>query len=198
MAFSPSLVLGPNFTLGEFPCWDYATAEDVGHLTETVDRVLQPVRDRWGPVVPTSWMRWRDGCALRQGAHGQGGTVDFIVPGANLRTVFDWGVAQLVPLGYLGRWIYEPTTTDQNEHIHAAPVADMLAAFNKGDRLAFVETQDGEYAAVGQPGPWGGHTGSPTDPIPIPGVDVTVAGPGRLLAWVFLGLLLGGIARSQD
>lgn len=176
--YAPGYALGPHFRLGEFPCWERATAADVAALQETVTRVLEPVRARWGPVVPTSWKWWRDGCRVREGAHGEGGTVDFVVPGARQRDVFDWGVRHLLPAGYVGRWIYEPATAAQGAHIHVAPVADMVAAFGpgKGDVGAFVETGPGEYSYAD--GTWGGHTGASWDPIPIPGLDVTVPGPG--------------------
>lgn len=183
--------LGSNFTLGEFPCYEKATPADVEKLRATVANVLQPVRDRWGPVVPTSWKWWRNGCTLRTGAHSGGGTVDFITPGASLRTVFDWGVSNLVPLGFLGRWIYEPATASQGEHIHAAARADMVEVFGDPNAMAYVETGPGEYAPVGAPGPTWGGAGSP---IEIPGIEVTVAAVPPWAAWILLGVLAGGIA----
>jgi len=189
--YASGYTLGPNFTLGEFPCFEKATASDVSKLAATVQWVLQPIRNRWGPVVPTSWMWWRKGCTPRTGAHSGGGTVDFVVPGANLRTVFDWGVYNL-DFSYVGRWIYEPATPDQGEHIHMASRADMVAVFGDPNAMAYVETGPGEYSPVSPSGPtWGG----PNTPIEIPGLEVTVAGAPPWMAWVLFGALAGAVAR---
>lgn len=189
--YAAGFSLGSNFVLGEFPCWERATTDDVANLQRTVTWVLQPVRNRWGPVVPTSWKWWRSGCTPREGSHAQGGTVDFVTPEANMRAVFDWGVHTLLPQGYIGRWIYEPATEAQGEHIHVAPRADMVAAFGKGDIGAYVETGPGEYAYAG--GTWGGHTGASWDPIPIPGLDVVIPSPGAYGSQTWLVLLLAAI-----
>jgi len=189
--------LSRNFTLEEMPCYQHATPQDVAALQDTVSRVLQPVRDVWGPTVVTSWRWWRDGCRPRDGAHAGGGTVDFVVPGRNLYDVFLWGLATM-DRSYVGRWIYEPTLTDpttgqvlQEEHIHVAPIADMVAEFgpSKGDSLAAVEGPQNVYTPV--PG-WGGASGSITDPIEIEGLTVTVSPLGS--AWlraIVAGLVLG-------
>lgn len=142
--------LSRNFWLHEFPCWEEATEEEVARLQETVARVLQPIRDRWGRIVPTSWIWWRDSCTRRSGAHDYGGTVDFVALDADLREVWEWGRQYLLPAGYIGRWIYEPQRrapeTPQEEHIHMAPVQDMVAL--RGDReiQALEETSEGRYA----------------------------------------------------
>lgn len=179
--------LGPNFTLEEMPCWRYASSEDVARLEETVRRVLQPIRDRWGPVVVTSWRWWSSGCRERTGAHAAGGTVDFITPDADLTDVFAWGISQPWR-DYVGRWIYEPAVPGhQGEHIHVAPIRDMSQMFAKADSAAFIETRPGQYTGV--PG-WGGHTGGPDDPIEVEGLTVTVS--RNLPLWLIgsLSLLL--------
>lgn len=185
--------LSRNFTLDEMPCWQRATPADVAALQETVTRVLQPVRDRWGPTVVTSWMWWRDGCTPRTGSHAQGGTVDFVTLEADLADVFRWGLDHL-DRSYVGRWILEPSPA----HIHIAPRSDMVAAFGpaKGDSLAAVEGPPNTYTPV--PG-WGGASGSSVDPIEIEGLEVTVSRPLPTWLWLFLaGLGFGFILRLQS
>lgn len=184
--YSSTTRLGQSFTLREFPCWEKATAADLAALTATVNNVLQPVRNRWGAVVPSSWKWWRSGCTPRTGAHAGGGTVDFVTPGADLRSVFNWGVANLMPLGYVGRWIYEPRTASQGEHIHMAPRADMVSQFGDAQAMAYVETGPGEYQSVG-----------PQGPIDIPGITVTVAAFPPWMSWVLLGLLGAGLVKRS-
>jgi len=72
----------------------------------------------------------------------------------------------------------------------------MVSAFGDPNAMAYVETGPGEYSPVSAPGPgmtWGG----PDDPIPIPGLDVTVAGAPPWMAWVFLGMFVGGIVQRK-
>ena len=193
MNYTADTRLGLNFRLGEFPCWQKATAGDVARLADTVRHVLQPVRDRWGRVVVTSWKWWRAGCAPRTGSHAEGGTVDFVTPDASLRDVFAWGVHHLLPLGHVGRWIYEPRTATQGEHIHVASRADMLAQFGDGQALAFIERPAGGYDPVSPEGPgqfWDGD-----GPTSIPGLTVTVAAPPPWMSWVLLGLIGGELAK---
>lgn len=196
--------LSRNFTLEEMPCYQHASSQDVARLQETVNRVLQPVRDVWGPTVVSSWKWWRSGCQERTGAHAGGGTVDFVVPGTNLHDVFLWGLSAL-DRSYVGRWIYEPTMTDpgtgqvlQEEHIHVAPTSDMVEAFgpSKGDSLAAVEGPQNVYTSV--PG-WGGASGSATDPIEIEGLTVTVS--PLFPSWVrvlLAGLALGWLVAEAE
>ena len=122
--------LSADFWLHEFTGWQDATDAQVRRLEETVSRVLQPLRNRFGKVTPTSWVSWRSG-APRTGSHAFGGTVDFVVDGGRTREAFEWGARYLVPAGYIGRWIYEPDRSaaeghPQGEHIHMAPVVDMV------------------------------------------------------------------------
>jgi len=139
--------LSSSFWLHEFPCWELATSEDVERLKETCARVLQPVRNRFGKVVPTSWKWWSSGCTPRTGSHSAGGTVDFITPDADLWEVFEWGATYLLPSGYIGRWIYEPQTPQQGEHIHMAPRRDQLEVFGRGDIQALQELPNGNQYA---------------------------------------------------
>jgi len=139
--------LSSKFWLHEFPCWQGATPEEVEKLRETVTRVLQPIRNKFGKVTPTSWMWWSSGCTPRTGAHAGGGTVDFVTPDADLWEVFQWGATYLLPSGYIGRWIYEPDTPQQGEHIHMAPRSDMLDIYGKGDIQALQELPNGNQYA---------------------------------------------------
>lgn len=142
--------LSANFYLREFPGWRDATEEDVDRLEETVARVLQPIRSTFGvPVRVTSWMRWGSGTE-RTGSHAHGGTVDFVVDQGRTPDVFEWGAQQLIPSGYIGRWIYEPTRTasegqPQGEHIHVAPRAAMVEQFADGRIQVLEEREEGGY-----------------------------------------------------
>lgn len=138
-----NIQLARNFWLSEAPCWWMASEADVAKLQETVARVLQPIRNRFGETVITSWKWWRHGCEPRTGSHAQGGTVDFITTQTPLKEVWDWGNTQLMPAGYIGRWIYEPETANQGEHIHMAPRADMVAAFGDPRIQSLQELPDG-------------------------------------------------------
>lgn len=180
--------LSANFRLSEWPCWELATESQVLELQETVARVLQPIRSRFGPVWPTSWMHWSSGCVPRSGAHAQGGTVDFQVADGRTREAWEWGAQHLVPAGYIGRWIYEPERRDhqgrkvQGEHIHVAPREDMLALNGDGRIQVLEETAEGQYRL------W--FDGDPElGPIEIPGLTVTV--PRPFPAW--LALFLAGL-----
>lgn len=189
--------LSGDFWLREFPCYQKASEADVAKLHETVVRVLQPIRDRWGRVVPTSWMHWRDGCDPRDGAHAGGGTVDFITRDADLREVFEWGRIHLLPTGYVGRWIYEPDRaapegTPQDEHIHMAPVQDMIlhsTASEPGVPKALEETSEGNYVLRAS---YPEAKGTELDPYRLPGITATARAGGGLLAL----LLLAGLALS--
>lgn len=187
--------LSNNFWLHEFPGWDHplTNERDVARLRESVQRVLQPIRNEFGPVVPTSWMRWSDGSA-RDGSHAHGGTVDFQTPSASLRDVASWGVTYLLPSGYVGRWIYEPAraATDpggrQGEHIHMAPRAAMLEALGIGDIGAYNETSEGRYEPMAGAF-WDPPTGAYGDPFPLDPINVVVS--HNLLRWAILGAVAG-------
>lgn len=191
--------LSRNFWLREFPGWQHYTEPEVLALQETVQRVLQPVRDTFGSTVPTSGIFWSSG-ERRTGAHGvSGGTVDFIVPGVELLEVFDWGRTMLFPAGYLGRWIYEPDFRNddgeliQREHLHAATRSDMRAAFGKNDIGAFIEEEPDRYVrAAGDA--WGAYG----DPIQLPGLDVVVTRTYYSYAILLTVLSLAITSRSSS
>lgn len=142
--------LSRDFWLHEFPGWGNATESDVAALQETVVRVLQPVRDAMGvPVRPSSWMWWSDGTG-RTGSHSEPGTVDFVVDDGKTFEAFEWIDRHLVPMGYIGRNIYEPERSSdegrpQGEHIHLAPRGAMVAVFDDPRIQSYVETSEGDY-----------------------------------------------------
>lgn len=139
--------LGADFWLHELPHWEEYSSADVARYGETVSRVLQPLRNRFGAIVPTSGRFWSDG-RPRTGAHAHAGTVDFTSPGTSLREVWEWGATYLVPAGYIGRWIYEPARTGANpqgEHIHMAPRAAMDEQFADRRIQVLEETTEGSY-----------------------------------------------------
>lgn len=135
--------LSRNFWLRWVPCWWVAEPADVAKLQETTARVLQPLRNKFGPVFVSSWKWWATGCAPRTGSHGQGGTVDLEVSGGQTLAAWEWGNTYLMPSGYIGRWIYEPETESQGEHIHVAPRADMIAYNGDGRIQSLKELPDG-------------------------------------------------------
>lgn len=145
--------LSRNFTTeADFPEWDapYVTDELRELAAETVARVLQPIRDRFGvPVRVTSWLTWSSG-ELRTGSHSAG-AIDFVVDDGKTREAFEWAARTLVPAGFVGRLIYEParpataTTPRQGEHIHMAPRASMVEAFGDPAIQVLEEEAEGEY-----------------------------------------------------
>lgn len=156
--------LSKDFWLSEAPCWHLANASDVRKLQETTARVLQPIRNVFGPTYITSWKWWSHGCEARTGVHQEGGTVDLVVPGRTLEA-WEWGNTHLMPSGYIGRWIWEPNTPRQGEHIHCAPRADMLAYNGDGRIQSLKETPTGEYFLAYE---W--PSGTFTDPYRLPGI----------------------------
>lgn len=199
--------LARNFWLHEFPCYELADERQVEALQETVARVLQPARDRFGRIKPTSWLWWSDGCTPRDGAHDPDGphpgTVDFVALDAPTRDVWEWGRDAILPAGYIGRWIYEPRFEDelgrkiQGEHVHAAPRAAMMA-LGRPEIQALEETEPGVYVFAEGTAPGGGFPsgeGSYGDPIRLPGLTAAV---GRnWWPWIVAGALVGaGLRRA--
>lgn len=137
--------LTKNFRLSEAPCWQKATELDAQKLQETAARVLQPIRNRFGRTKITSWKWWRSGCTPRTGSHAGGGTVDFVVANGKTLEAWEWGATNLLPTGYIGRWIYEPQTATQGEHIHVATRPDMVAHNGDATIQALKENPDGSY-----------------------------------------------------
>ena len=173
-----------NFSLHEFPGWENATEAQVGILElEAVRSFLQPVRDRWGVIRPSSWMRWRDG-RPRTGAHADPGTVDFVPAAASIPVVFQWIRSSGLPYGKL---------IDERDHIHRTRPGTQGAT-----QEAYVEYAEGSYASAdvveaGFPdgaGTWG-------RPVELPGLSVSVAGPSRAWAWVAIGGLLLALGRRR-
>lgn len=186
--------LSRNFWLHEAPCWEKAQAYQVARLQESSARVLQPLRNQFGPVDITSWIWWSGNCQKRAGAHSHGGTVDLVVSGGQTFEAWEWGNTFLMPTGYIGRWIYEPETETQGEHIHMAPRADMLAVFGDGAIKSLRETEDGNVYLF-----WEWVEGTYADPYDVEGFTVTVPqGFGWLLPFVVLAGALGLATRAPS
>jgi hypothetical protein len=175
--------LSRNFWLREAPCWTLADEGNVDALQETVARVLQPIRNQFGPTYITSWMRWSADCERRTGAHAMGGTVDFVVPGKTLQA-WEWGNTHLMPTGYIGRWIYEPKTDTQGEHIHMAPRRDMVALNGDGRIQSLKELPDGNTFVFRE---W--DAGTYANPYQLPGI--TAYATAGIPWWLAAGILFG-------
>lgn len=154
--------LSRDFWLHEWPQWQRFTPQEVAQLEEITARVLQPLRTAFGvAVVPSSAFYWSDG-EPRTGSHAHG-AVDFYLERGLTRDAWEWGKTNLMPAGYLGRWIYEPSRSGpgvenpQGEHIHAAPRSAMVAAFGDGRIQALEELEEGNYRLAFQeiPVAWG-------------------------------------------
>ena len=188
---NPDRRLSLNFWLREFSGWETATALQLQRLEELVRTLLQPIRNRWGRIVPTSWVRWHDG-RPRTGDHADGGTVDFVPLDAGLEEVWEWTRLNL-PAAY-GVLILEPPETSLNGetgHIHATRPG---LRGRQGD--AYVEVEEGVYADAGPGVGFPDGSGLYGDPIELPGLRVSVAGPGRW-AWLMAGALLLALARTS-
>lgn len=177
--------LTKDFRLSEAPCWELATEEQIRKLQETSARVLQPLRNVFGTTYITSWLWWANGCEPRTGVHKEGGTVDIVLPGSTLEA-WEWGNTYLMPTGYIGRWIYEPQTPRQGEHIHCAPRADMLAYNGDGRIQSLKELPNGEYWLAME---WA--EGTYENPYELPPLEVVAeAGLHPLLSLLGIFLLL--------
>lgn len=171
-----------NFSLHEFRGWEQATEAQVAVLElEAVRTFLQPIRDQWGRIDPSSWLRWSSG-VLRTGAHADPGTVDFVPAGAPIPQVFQWIQGQGLPYG---------TLIDERDHIHRTrPGAQ--GAYQK----AYVEGAEGSYASANAGAGFPGGAGAWGQPIELPGLSVSVAGPStRWGAWIAVAALLLALGR---
>lgn len=176
--------LARNFWLRWVPCWAVATEQDVTKLQETTARVLQPLRNQFGAVYVTSWKWWSSGCEPRSGSHAQGGTVDLVIADGRTYEAWEWGNTYLMPSGYIGRWIYEPETASQGEHIHMAPRADMLAAFGDGRIQALKELPDGSTYVFQE---W--TAGTFINPYELEGITAHGTARADIPLWLAVGLL---------
>lgn len=101
-----SFILSRHFTVGEFIESATAKAHGIANIPpESVDkfaaefceRILEPIRDQWGPVVTTSGYRCPELNALVKGVADSDHqwtedriAADFQTPEADLKEVFDW------------------------------------------------------------------------------------------------------------
>ena len=182
---APDRQLSANFWLHEFPCYEHATEADVAFLQETVDQRLQPTRDRFGRIVPTSWRWWRRHCTPREGAHGDPGTVDIVPLDAPIPEVHRWMAAH-VPYGEV---------IDEFDHIH-------ITRPGVGDPHgpeALVGDRASGFVAVDPTVGFPGGEGTYGRPFDLPGLTVSVARFPNL-RWAVAGavLLLVASAAGRD
>lgn len=169
--------LSPNFMLHEFPGAAAASEDDVARLRWTVENILQPTRDRWGPLKITSWKVLPGGRSeLGAGGHRDAGTVDFVPLGAPVPAVHRW-------MGYFLRGRYGELI-DERSHIHVTRPGI------GGDGELLVEFSEGRYAAVDPAVPFPGGTGAPGDPLELEELEVSVA---RAPDWFGWGLVAGAL-----
>lgn len=101
--------LSLDFSLSEFRGWETATPAQIDQLQRVVNLVLQPARRRFGPIIPTSWIKWSSGIP-RTGPHATGGAVDFVARDATVDQVFAY-VRDTLPSSF-GTLIHE------RDHVH--------------------------------------------------------------------------------
>jgi len=184
--------LSRDFWLHEIPCWELYTEAQADEAAEFAARVAQPIRHQFGRTDITSGRYWAAGCVPRTGSHAFG-AMDLVVSGGRTKEAWKWGATALMPSGYIGRWIYEPTRYDetgrkiQGEHIHVAPREAMLAYNGDGRIQALEELEDGStYVFLD----WvGGTQANPYELDPL----VVTASRG-LPWWGALGILAAVVA----
>jgi hypothetical protein len=171
-----------NFSLHEFPGWEQATEAQIKILElEAVRPFLQPIRDRWGRIDPSSWLRWRSG-ERRTGSHADPGTVDFVPALATIPEVFQWIRAMGLPYGKL---------IDERDHIHRTRPGVQGAT-----QEAYVEYAEGSYASTDPEAGFPGGAGAWGQPIELPGLSVSVAGRRTgWVAWLAVAALLLALGR---
>lgn len=169
--------LSRNFVLREFSGWERATEQQVAKLYRIVREVLQPARDAWGAIRPTSWLR-----STGSGAHRDGDAVDFVPMQADIPPVHRWIAANRA--GAFGELI------DERNHIH------VTSPGVGGWGEVLVEPTEGEYAAVDDPTAERPSNGAPAWWYELPGLTATVAGP-RTAAWILVGGLLLALLGSD-
>lgn len=163
--------LSSDFRLSEFPGWDapQVTEADVSTLQWTVDNILQPTRDQWGPLRVTSWL-WLPGVPgarqeLGGGAHADPGTVDFVPEAAPVSTVHRWMGSELD--GLYGELL------DEQTHIH-------VSRWGVGGTNKFLALENGQWVTPGPVTP--GAVEGP--PLELAGITVSVSP-----SWVTWGLV---------
>jgi len=142
--FEPSKKLSPHFTLAEMCITksglkNHASAEEQVALTFLCDRVLEPIRAKWGPVFVHSGYR-NEGVnsecgGARTSQHLLGEAADFHCPNAALDLVFEW-IVVLSGLDY-DQCIREPSW------IHIS-----FTRRDKNRRQPLVKTPDGYEPAI--------------------------------------------------
>ena len=165
--------LGANFWLREFPCWEIASEADVAGLAETVRDRLQPARNEFGRLVPTSWRWWSKGCVPRVGAHADARTVDFVPQDAPIPAVHAWMAANVA----YGEVI------DEFNHIH-------VTAPGVGDPQgpeALIGSRATGFVAVDPTVGFPGGAGTFQKPFRLPGLVATAAPAGGLPGWPLAG-----------
>lgn len=173
--------LSRHFWLHEFPGWEQATEEEVERLRSTViEPILQPTRDRWGVIWPSSWTHWRSG-RRRTGAHADGGAVDFVPRDAPIPVVHAWMAANL--RDRIGELI------DERDHIH-------VTRWGLGGRgQVLVEPTEGEYEAATA----ASRLRPPLDSSGAPrGAGILSGGGGALVAGGVLAVVLATLSRRGN
>lgn len=166
--------LAEGIWLHEFPGAEAATEEQVAGLRWTVDNILTPARQRWGPLKITSWLVLPGGRKeLGGGGHKDPGTVDFVPLEAPIPSVHRW-------MGFALRGLYGELI-DERTHIHVT----RPGIGGSGELL--VEYAEGRYAAVDPAVPFPRGSGAYGDPIDLEGFEVSVPRARPWLAWGILG-----------
>lgn len=120
--------LGRHFSLAELDPHGEADATIVAALTRLALDVLDPIRERWGPMRVTSGYRSPQRNARTAGSsptsqHVRGEAADLVPVEADVRDVWAWVASSGLPWGQLileertrpdgsvGRWVHVSTAT---------------------------------------------------------------------------------------
>ena len=165
MAIDRALSSTGWFWLREFPGWEKIPSGDIRirKLETLVEQVLDPTRERWGPLDISSWTYWSDGTA-RTGAHADGGAADFVPRHADVPAVAYW-MATALPTSSYGKII------DERDHIHVT-----RSGLQGATGQYFIEPLDGEYVPGLRPGD---RLSVPLAPSIFPGLALSFPAQGR-------------------
>lgn len=175
-----------NFELNEFPLWWLASPLQVAQLRAQLSRFWQPLRDRWGAMIPTSWLWSRSTGEPRTGAHADPGTADMVPRSAVLQ--FQLRDDKLRAHDREGARAHELRGQELVSETHAWAAANLPGSFGK-----LIDERDHLHVTAPGVGGTGVVLHEPTEgqysigPFPVP-----LAAGGLLLLAYLLYLAMKG------